>query len=200
MSELAYENLILSINISYSIRKVQRLFFLKSSTSTPTFNRKRHWLLLVDYNSNFIWSLFLKEKSNILHIMPGLIKNLKNKYYLQVQYLCFNNAGENVAFERACKQKELDDDYKYTGPGMPQQNGHIKPKFASLFNLVHSVFNGGKFHAYLQKCLRAKAANTVTLLEKIMISLNKNLSPFQQFFGKEREASCLLCKNLVKCV
>ena len=39
--------------------------------------------------------------------MVDLIKNLKNKYNQQVQYLGYDNAGENVAFERACKQEGL---------------------------------------------------------------------------------------------
>ena len=56
----------------------------------------------------------MKEKSNLADIMIGLIKNLKNKYNLQVQYLHYNNAGENVAFKEACKQKGLGVDFEYT--------------------------------------------------------------------------------------
>ena len=53
----------------------------------------------------------MKEK---LDVMLGFIKNLKSKYNLQVQYLCCNNAGENVAFERACKQEGMGVDFEYT--------------------------------------------------------------------------------------
>ena len=56
------------------------LFFDMSSPSTPTFGGKKHWLLIIDVSGNFIWSFFLKEKSDLVDFMIGLIKNLKNKY------------------------------------------------------------------------------------------------------------------------
>ena len=65
----------------------ERLFFDISSPSTPTFGSKWHWLLVIDDSSNYIWSFFLKEKSNLADAMVVLIKNLKNKYNLQVQFL-----------------------------------------------------------------------------------------------------------------
>ena len=49
--------------------------------------------------------------------MLGLIKNLKYKYNLQVQYLHCDNAGENVVFKRPCKQEGLGVDFDYTAPG-----------------------------------------------------------------------------------
>ena len=48
---------------------------------------------------------FLKEKSDLVDIMIGLIKNLKKKCNLQVYYLCCNNAGENIAFEKPTNRK-----------------------------------------------------------------------------------------------
>ena len=67
----------------------------------------KHWLLVIGNSNDFIWSFVLKEKSNLVDIMIGLIKNLKNKYNLQLQYLNCNNAGENISFEKACKQEGL---------------------------------------------------------------------------------------------
>ena len=89
----------------------------------------------------------MKEKSNIVENMVGFIKNMKNKYNLQVHYLCCDNAGENVAFEKAWKQEGLGVHFDYTAPGMPQQNGCIKRKFATLFNQIHTMLNGGKFNS-----------------------------------------------------
>ena len=100
-------------------------------------------------NSNFIWSVFLKKKSNLADNMKGFIKSFKNKYHLQVQYLCCNNAGETVAFKKACKQEGLGVDFKYTALGMSQQNRWVERKFATLFNQVCTPLNGGKFNAYL---------------------------------------------------
>ena len=38
---------------------------------------------------------------------------------MQVQYLPCNNAGENEAFKKTCKQEGLGNDFKYTAPGTP---------------------------------------------------------------------------------
>ena len=64
--------------------------------------------------------LLLKYKSKWAKTTFGLIKNLKNKYNMQVQYLHCDNAGENVSFEKACKQEGLGMEFEYTTPGMPQ--------------------------------------------------------------------------------
>ena len=116
--------------------------------------------------------------------MLGLVNNLKIKLDLQVQCLCCNNAGENQAFERTCKKERLGIDFEYTTPDTPQQNGYVKQKFATLFNRVHAMLNGGKFTTYLWSGLWAEAANTAMLLENNLITPNRTLSPFQHFFGK----------------
>ena len=46
------------------------------------------------------------------------------------------------------------------------------------------MLNGGKFSTYLQIGLWAEAANTATILENHLITPNRTLSLFQQFFGK----------------
>ena len=69
------------------------LFFNISSPSTHAFGSKKHWLLDIDDSSNFIRSFFLKEKSDLVYIILGLIKDLKNKYNLQTQYLCSKQEG-----------------------------------------------------------------------------------------------------------
>ena len=60
----------------------------------------------------------------------GLMKNLKNKGNLQVQFLHCNNAGENQAYKQTCKQEGLGVAFEYTAPGMPQENGRVEQKFA----------------------------------------------------------------------
>ena len=69
---------------------------------------------------------------------------------------------------------------------MPQQNGHVKEKFATLFNQVHTMLKGGKFNAYLQNGLWAEAAHTAMLLKSNLLTPNRTLSPFQHFFGKRK--------------
>ena len=97
----------------------ERLFFDVSSPSTLTFGGKCHWLLVIDNYSTYSWSFFLREKSNLTQKMIGLIKDLKTKYYLQVQWLQCDNAWENQAIEKACNQEGLGIDFEYTAPGTP---------------------------------------------------------------------------------
>ena len=68
---------------------------------------------------------------------------------------------------------------------MPQQNGCIKHKFATLFNLVCARLNSGKLTAYLQSGLWAEAVNTATFLENHLITPNRTLSHFNNFLGRE---------------
>ena len=90
-------------------------------------------------------------------------------------------------------------EFEYTAPGTPQQNGLVEWKFAILFNRVFAMFNGGKFSAFLRNGLWAEAVSTASHLQNNLVTTNRDLSPFQQFWGKEREASCLRVKKLVKC-
>ena len=131
----------------------ERLFFDISSQSTLTFGGKHHWLLVINNCSNYCWSFFPREKSDLAQTMLGLVYNLKIKLNLQVQCLHCDNAGEKQSFERTCKQEGLGINFKYTAPGTPQQNGCIKCKFATLFNWVHTMLNSGKFTTYLQSSL-----------------------------------------------
>ena len=133
--------------------------------------------------------LFLKEKSNLASEMLGLIKNLKNKYNMQVQYQLCNNASENVAFEESCKQERLDVDFEYTAPGMPQQNGCVQQIFVTLFIRVCAILNSGKFISNLQNSLWADAMNTAMLLKNNLLILSRNLSPFQQVCGKGKRST-----------
>ena len=60
------------------------LFFYTFSTSTLTFCSKKHWLLVIGDSGDYVWSFFLKEKSDLVDIMLGFIKNLKKKLIMQV--------------------------------------------------------------------------------------------------------------------
>ena len=91
--------------------------------------------------------------------------------------------------KKNCKQEGLGIDFNYTASDMPQQNMHVEHKFATLFNHVCTMLNGGKFNAYLQSGLWAEAANTAMLLKNNLIMPNRTLSPFQQFLGRERSMS-----------
>ena len=69
----------------------ERLFFDISSPSTLTFGGKHHWLLVIDNCSDYCWSFFPREKSDLTHTMLVLIDNLKTRWNLQVQHSLWMN-------------------------------------------------------------------------------------------------------------
>ena len=123
------------------------LFFNISSPLTPTFGCRKHWLLVIENNTDYAWSYFLKSK--VKNVMLALIKTLKAKYDIQIRYTQCNNARENEDFESICKQEGMGIEFECTAPSMPQQNGHVEHKFTTLFNKVHAMLNGGKFSSFL---------------------------------------------------
>ena len=59
-------------------------------------------------------------------VMIGIIKNLKTMYDIQVWYLHCDNAGENVDFERVCRQEGIGIEFEYTTSGILQQYGCVE--------------------------------------------------------------------------
>ena len=56
------------------------------------------------------------------------------------------------------------------------------------FSTRYTMLNSGKFTAYLQSGLWAEAVNAAMLLKNNLITPNRTLSPFQQFFGKGKKS------------
>ena len=81
--------------VAYSKILGEMLFFNISSPSSPTFWGKMLWLLVMEDINNLVLSFFLKEKSDLAGVMLGLIKTLKNKYNMQVQYLLYDNSQKH---------------------------------------------------------------------------------------------------------
>ena len=64
-------------------------------------------------------AVIFSKKRQLKNLLLGLIKDLKAKYGIHVQYARCDNAGENGDFEMACKQDS---------PGTPQQKSHAELK------------------------------------------------------------------------
>ena len=86
--------------------------------------------------------------------------------------------------------------FEDTTPNIPQQNGWVEHKFATLFGRVCLVLNGENFTCIGEKCCRVRQP-ILQLYWKIMIwRFFDGMSALQQFLGRaKRETSSLLCKN-----
>ena len=109
----------------------ERLAFDVSSIKAKSYGGAKFWLLVMDDATGFIWSFFLKYKSQVKDKMIELIKDLDKKQGYKVKYLRCDNAGENLKVEEECLKLGLGITMEYTSPNTPQQNGRVKRKFAT---------------------------------------------------------------------
>ena len=88
------------------------------------------------------WSYFLKKKSETSDKIISLIKDLKCKYEIVVKIVRCDNAGENLAQQRACEKEGLGISFELRAPGTPQQNGKVERKFATLYGRMRTLLHG----------------------------------------------------------
>ncbi len=110
----------------------------------------------MDDCTDYCWSYFLKEKSDLKSHVIELKKELDSKYNFKFNCICCDNAGKNVSLEKTCKQEGLGVFFEYTASGTSQQNGRLDRKFATLYSRVRAMLNGGKFSSLLQNLLGQK--------------------------------------------
>jgi len=121
------------------------LFIDISSTKHKSYGKAKFWLLVGDDATSFCWSFFLKSKSKTKAVMINLIKELKDKSNIKVEKVQCDNLGENCSFQQTAKQEQLGITFEFTARKMPQQNGHIEQKFATLFSHIRVMLNGAGF-------------------------------------------------------
>ena len=68
-------------------------------------------------------------------------------------------------------------------------------KIPPLFNRVHAMLISKKFSSFLRNSSWAEAANTATLLKINLLTFKRDLSPFQQLFGKKKWSIMSLVQN-----
>ena len=83
----------------------ERLHIDQSTVKHNSLGGRKNWLLVVDEATNFKWSYFLRKKSDQVEVLTGLIKKLKNNGK-KVKMIRCDNAGENKALEKECKDKD----------------------------------------------------------------------------------------------
>ena len=85
----------------------ERLAFDVSSIKSRSYGGAKFWLLVMDDCTGFIWSHFLKHKSQVKDKMVELIKHLKMKFGHQVKFLRCDNAEEECMQTHPSKMEEL---------------------------------------------------------------------------------------------
>jgi transposase InsO family protein len=98
----------------------------------------KFWLIILDDCSDYVWSYYLKQKSESKTKVMELIKWLKSRG-TPVSYIRGDNSGENNSLHKSLKQQGLNIKFEYTAPGNLQQDGCVEQKFAIIYEYVKSI-------------------------------------------------------------
>jgi transposase InsO family protein len=119
-----------------------------SSIKGTSFGGAKFWALIIDDFLSYCWSYFLKKKDELKDKVVELIKELKNEN-IQVKFLRLDDAGENYALEKECKQQNLGVKFEYSGPRTPQRNGKIERKFQIMYGRIQTMMNDSEIDGEL---------------------------------------------------
>jgi hypothetical protein len=106
---------------------------------------------------------------------------LKNEN-IQVKFLRLDNAGENYALEKECKQQNLAVKFEYSGPRTPQRNGKVERKFQTLYGRIRAMMNDSEIDGEFRDGLWAECASTATYYDNLIINKDEKKSPIELMF------------------
>ena len=110
---------------------------------------------------------------------------MKARHKIQVNIIRCDNAGENKVLERESDKNELGIIFEYTAPGTPQQNGVVERAFVAVMGRARAMMNHAGFTMVKRQQLWYEAAQTVTMLDNILVHDSAKSPPFTQFFGED---------------
>ena len=144
-----------------------RMYIDITSSKYTSAGGSKYWCLAVDEATHMIFSMFLKQKSDMKEKLVTFLKELQHTYGVKVKHTRCDNAGENRALEELFIEKDLGTIFEYTAPGTPQQNGVVERAFATMLGKTKAIMNGAGFDEKKRHLFWTEAANTVTHFEKI---------------------------------
>jgi hypothetical protein len=128
-----------------------------------------YWLVSQDEFTGYIWSIFLKAKSDLPDITISWLHQFQRHYSLTVNIILCDDSRENIQLQRLVHEdKIVTEQFELTTPYTPEQNGMVERKYGTLYGKVRAMLNWAKFPTSLRQLLWAQCANHVTLLENII--------------------------------
>jgi hypothetical protein len=112
-----------------------------SSIKGESFGSSKFCLIVLDDNTDFGFSFFLKAKSETSQTVASLLKHLKVKNGITTKYIRCDDAGERRSLDKACQDASLGVQFEYTAPGTPQRNGRVERQFVMHYGRVRAMFN-----------------------------------------------------------
>ena len=172
------------ISLNKATSKLFRIAIDITSVAYPSFGGAKYWLMIQDEYTGFIWSFFLKQKSDLAEVAYKWIVKIQIEMDTKINYIRCDNAGENKTLQEVLSlDPRTNIKFEYTAPYTPQQNGKIERKFATLWGKNRAILNEAKLSRYLRDKLWAQGAHMVTQLENIVVSKKDQESPYEKFYG-----------------
>lgn len=169
---------------SSTTRPGERLYVDISSVSATSIGGSKFMIMIVDDYSNMKWSKFIKAKSDLCDNVLPFIKELTSNG-ITVSSIRMDNAGENKQFGNSVK--ELGIKVEYTAPNTPQQNGVVERAIATIVSRGRAMMIHAGLPIELKENLWAECFSTSTKLSNTLAKSDKNASPYELFYGKEKE-------------
>jgi hypothetical protein len=66
----------------------------------PSFGWAKYWLMIKENLTDYIWSYFLHNKSDLSDTVMTWMWDLKKRIGITVNHICWDNAGESQALQK----------------------------------------------------------------------------------------------------
>jgi hypothetical protein len=162
----------------------ERVYLDISSIRDESYGGSCFWVLLVDDYSDYCWSIFLKNKSDLKSKVMTLLTNLKIAG-INVKYFRCDDSGENKALFDACQAQGYGVKLKFSGPRTPQRNCKVERKFQAFFGRIRAMLNSVGLKDHLRSGVWAECTMTVTYLFNNTSIKEKMICPYQLQFGNK---------------
>ena len=163
----------------------ERIHFDLCTMKHKAYGGIKNWLLIQDEFTKFIWSKFLKLKSDLPLTMLDWTTGEEKKGSMVVRKYRCDNAPEHYTFQTLAKSKfKTHKTFQFTAPHTPEHNGRVERKYATLFGKVRAMLNEALLPPYLRNLLWARAASCASKIENIIVNQETDKSPHELVYGE----------------
>lgn len=163
----------------------ERIHFDLCTMKHKAYAGHKNWLLIQDEYTKFIWSKFLKLKSEVPTTMLDWTTGEEKKGSMIVKKYRCDNAPEHYVFQKLAKaQFKTNKTFQFTAPHTPEHNGRVERKYATLFGKVRAMLNEALLPPYLRNLLWARAASCASKVENIIVNKETDKSPHELVYGE----------------
>ena len=165
-------------------RNGYRVFIDISSFKQVSRGGNRHWLIAVDEFSDCSHSFFLSKKSDLIKLIPMLIKGLSRKYGIELKRIRLDNSGEK-SLQKECGKQNLGVIFEFSAPGTPQQNSVVERRIPTMMGRARAMLIQAGINSKEKGEFWCEVISTATNLDNIMVRPDRTKPPYTLFYKKD---------------